>query len=45
MRTAGVSGTTIDNAIKRGQGLSLSGNPLETVFIEGMAHNGVSFIM
>ncbi|KAF3920383.1 hypothetical protein ABW20_dc0102682 [Dactylellina cionopaga] len=35
----------MENAMKRGQGLSVSGKPLETVLIEGMSQEGVSFIV
>ncbi|EWC48288.1 hypothetical protein DRE_02392 [Drechslerella stenobrocha 248] len=43
-KKSGMSGTSMENAIKRGQGLSMSGKPLETVLIEGM-FEGVSFIV
>ncbi|KAF3081556.1 hypothetical protein TWF569_010808 [Orbilia oligospora] len=44
-KKSGMSGTSMDNAVKRGQGLSISGKPLETVNIEGMTQEGVSFIV
>ncbi|KAF3935614.1 hypothetical protein ABW19_dt0204791 [Dactylella cylindrospora] len=44
-KKSGMSGTSMENAVKRGQGLSISGKPLETVLIEGMTQDGVSFIV
>ncbi|KAJ6264713.1 hypothetical protein Dda_0863 [Drechslerella dactyloides] len=43
-KKSGMSGTSMENAVKRGQGLSISGKPLETILIEGMLE-GVSFIV
>ncbi|EPS41096.1 hypothetical protein H072_5027 [Dactylellina haptotyla CBS 200.50] len=44
-KKSGMSGTSMENAVKRGQGLSISGKPLEMVLIEGMTPHGVSFIV
>ncbi|KAK6541758.1 hypothetical protein TWF694_007545 [Orbilia ellipsospora] len=44
-KMSGMSGTSIENAVKRGQGLSITGKPLETLLIDGMTMHGVSFII
>lgn len=45
MNPAGMAKAVIDSAIRKGQGISASGAPLETVLVECIGPGGVAFVM